>query len=101
MASRCGLINPGVKPAHQELRDKHIENMVQMLIVDRENISGLTVWDWSQASPDEITQYGFDVRGDKAHIITGGYTKPNQICITIKPGDVLSVTVRNIGSHTS
>lgn len=23
---------------------------------------------------DEITQYGFDVRGDKAHIITGGYT---------------------------
>ena len=29
---------------------------------------------------DEITQYGFDVRGDKAHIITGWIYKPNQIC---------------------
>ena len=44
---------------------------------------------------DEITQYGFDVRGDKAHIITGGYTSLTQY-VTIKPGDVLSVTVRNM-----
>ena len=44
---------------------------------------------------DEITQYGFDVRGDKAHIITGGYTSLAQY-VTIKPGDVLSVTVRNM-----
>lgn len=44
---------------------------------------------------DEITQYGFDVRGDKAHIITGGYTSLTQF-VTIKPGDVLSVTVRNM-----
>ena len=44
---------------------------------------------------DEITQYGFDVRGDKAHIITGGYTSLTKY-VTIKPGDVLSVTVRNM-----
>ena len=43
----------------------------------------------------EITEYGFDVRGDKAHIITGGYTSLTKY-VTIKPGDVLSVTVRNM-----
>ncbi len=55
-----------------------------------------TVWVWSQASPTKITQYGFDyVRGDKAHIITGGYSSLTKY-VTIKPGDVLSVTVRNM-----
>lgn len=49
---------------------------------------------------DEITQYGFDVRGNKAHIITGGYTSLTKY-VTIKPGDVLSVTVRNMQAHTS
>lgn len=41
---------------------------------------------------DEITQYGFDVRGDKAHIIIGGHTSLTQY-VTIKEGDVLSVSV--------
>ena len=44
---------------------------------------------------DEITQYGFDVRGDKAHIIIKGYTSLTQY-VTIKEGDVLSVSVGNM-----
>lgn len=44
---------------------------------------------------DEITQYGFDVRGDKAHIIVKGYTSLTQY-VTVKEGDVLSVTVKNM-----
>ena len=44
------------------------------------------------ALTDEITQYGFDVRGNKAHIIYNGYTSITQYA-TIKEGDVLSVSV--------
>lgn len=44
---------------------------------------------------DEITQYGFDVRGDKAHIIIKGYTSLTQY-VTVKEGDVLSVSVGNM-----
>ena len=36
MASRCELINPQVKPAPQELQDKHYyRNTAQMRIMDR------------------------------------------------------------------
>ena len=35
MAARCEMINPDVKPAPQELQDKHyFRNMEQMLIMD-------------------------------------------------------------------
>lgn len=44
------------------------------------------------ALTDEITQYGFDVRGNRAHIIYDGYTSITQYA-TIKEGDVLSVSV--------
>ena len=44
---------------------------------------------------DEITQYGFDVRGDRAHIIYDGYTSATQY-VTVKEGDVLSVSVGNM-----
>lgn len=41
---------------------------------------------------DEITQYGFDVRGDKAHIIYKGYTSATQY-VTVKEGDVLGLSI--------
>lgn len=44
---------------------------------------------------DDITQFGFDVRGDKAYLIIDGHTSLTQY-ITIKEGDVLSLGLEGI-----
>lgn len=41
---------------------------------------------------EDVTQYGFDVRGNRAYIIYKGYTSMTQY-VDIKEGDVLSVTL--------
>lgn len=44
---------------------------------------------------EDVTQYGYDVRGDRAYFIIDGYTSLTQ-GVTIKPGDVLGVRVSGI-----
>ena len=44
---------------------------------------------------DDITQFGFDVRGDRAHMIIDGHTSLTQF-IRIKEGDVLTLGLEGI-----